>query len=169
MKRHSPSLKLNVTLGILAPRINIEKAGQLAEESKQRRERVRERSCKQREKTNLKHVEELKHAIIEYLDFDPKYSELADSIAQEATETSAELGSGRVGRTSKLTMKEKARLAARATLRHSYTGYDEMLESVKAELYGKLDDDTYREVKQDANQLVDEFLKEHKKKSTNAP
>jgi len=39
----------------------------------------------------------------------------------------------------------------------------------RIEFYGKLDDDTYREVKQDANRQVDEFLLEHRKKTGNEP
>jgi hypothetical protein len=168
----SRTLRLTITDGILAPRINIEKARQLAEETKQRREEARERSRRQREKTNQKRAEEFRVAVIKYLNFDPKHSELADRIAREATETAMEPGSGRVGRTSKLTMEDKARLAAEATIRHSYTNYDETLETTKAG-YGlasegeKLDENTYRELKQDAAWEVAEYLTMHRKKDTN--
>jgi len=70
------------------------------------------------------------------LDFDPKHSKLADEIAQEAIERATEVGTGRVGRSTKWTMKKKARLAARATIRHGYTDYEGILEDTEGQFAG---------------------------------
>ena len=51
------------------------------------------------------------------------------SIGAQASERAAEVGHGRVGRTKKLAMEERAALAARALIRHLYTDYEEKLPS----------------------------------------
>jgi hypothetical protein len=89
--------------------------------------------------------EELSDAIVSYLDFAPEHAELAKSIATEAADRAAEVGSGRIERTRTLEINERAALAARALIRHRYTGYEERLAQEVWE-----DDYLYREVKADA-------------------
>jgi len=66
-------------------------------------------------------------------------------------------------------MEKKARLAARATIRHCYTGYEETLEEAEGPFYGIMDYDTYHDIKQDANELVNEYIREHRKTDSKKP
>jgi len=61
-----------------------------------------------------------------------------------------------VGRTRKLTLEEKAVLAARAYIRHRYTQYEEMLAQPFAEVL-------YWDIKAAAQDEVDEFLERHRR------
>ena len=72
----------------------------------------------------------------------------------------AEVGSGRVGRTRKLPLKEKARLTVRAYIRHNYTDYEAQLTEVEIPL--EPGDFLYREIKSEAGLAVDAFLSEHR-------
>jgi hypothetical protein len=75
----------------------------------------------------------------------------------------AEVGSGRVGRTTKIPLEKKAELAVRAYIRHNYTDYEERLDSVKIPL--EQDDFLYREIKAEAQEDVDIFLSQHRRPS----
>ena len=68
------------------------------------------------------------------------------------------MSSGRVGRTQKLTLKEKAALAARAYIRHKYTSYDDQLIE-----YGPSSDSLYRDIKRDAQEEIEAFLGRHRR------
>jgi hypothetical protein len=78
--------------------------------------------------------------------------ELTEAIAAHATE----VGSERVERTRKLSLEEKAMLAARAYIRHNYTPYEDQLLEFGFDL--EPGDFLYREVKSEAQEAVDEFL-----------
>jgi hypothetical protein len=92
------------------------------------------------------------------LDFNPAHADLARSIAAEAAERAGEVGSGRVGRTRKLPLEQRAALAARALIRHMYTDYEDRLENQVWD-----DDFLYQSVKADAHEDVNEFLNEHRR------
>jgi hypothetical protein len=66
-----------------------------------------------------------------------------------------------VGRTRTLPVEERARLAARAFIRHRFTDYEGRLGDVDVFL-AAIDDADYREVKQDAQARVDQFLADHR-------
>jgi hypothetical protein len=162
-KKYVRGKEYSITLGVLAPRTNITKAKELAEQTKEEREARRLLLRKERERKNLDYTKKFMQTVIEYLDFDPKYSKLATKIAREAAERATLVGSGRVGRTNKLTFEEKARLAARAYIRHKYTNYEE--EMIKAEIDAfsdRLDREIYGEIKGQAEREVDEFLSKHR-------
>lgn len=148
------------TLGIWAPSENIEAAQKLAVETRVQREEKRAVGRKQREKQEAKYREKFAEAVCEYLDFAPKHGKLARKIARGVAEHAAQVGSGRVGRTSKLALEEKAMLAARAYIRHKYTKYEDELVSFEFPL--ESDDYLYQEIKTDANEAVDEFLRRHR-------
>jgi len=151
------------TLGIWAPKENIEAAKKLAEETTAQREAKRVVSRKQREKQEAKYRERFTEAVYEYLNFSPRYQKLARHIANAVARRATEVGSERVGRTSKLTLEEKAGLAARAHIRHNYTKYEEQL--LSSDLLLEPGDYLYWEVKSEAQEAVDEFLDSHRLKS----
>ncbi|MBI4331677.1 MAG: DUF2293 domain-containing protein [Chloroflexi bacterium] len=146
-------------LGLWAPEENIRAAQEQAEETGQEREAKRATGRKYRENKEVKYREEFAGAVFDYLDFAPKYRKLAREISGEVAEHAAVVGSGRVGRAAKLTLEDKAALAARAYIRHHYTKYEDRLDA-----HFSLDRDhyLYREIKSGANDAVDQFLHCHR-------
>jgi len=150
------------TLGIWAPKENIEAARKLAEETRIQREVKRDISRAQREKQEAKYQEHFAAAVYEYLGFAPKYEKLARDIAKGVAEHATQVSSGRVGRTRKLPLEEKAMLAARAYIRHNYTKYENQL--LDFEFLLEPGDYLYREIKSEADEAVDKFLNSHRKR-----
>jgi hypothetical protein len=108
---------------------------------------------------------ELRAAILGYLDFVDEHAPLAGQIADAAATRASEVGSGRVGRTSTLTLAEKAELASRAHIRHQHTAYEDELASTLLHADGRFtDDDRYLDVRANAHAAVDEFLAAHRRR-----
>jgi hypothetical protein len=158
-----PAKGYTKTLGIWAPKENIEAAQKLAEQTRTQRESKRLISRAQREKQEAKYRERFAEAVYEYLSFASKYKELARDITEAVAAHATEVGSERVGRTRKLPLKEKAMLAARAYIRHNYTPYEDQLLEFGFDL--EPGDFLYREVKSEAQEAVDEFLSHHREGS----
>lgn len=150
------------TLGIWAPKENIAATQKLAEETKAQREAKRVISRAQRERQEAKYREQFVEAVYRYLTFAPKHEKLAQDIARGVAEHATQVGSERVGRTSKLSLEEKATLAARAYIRHNYTKYEDRLLDFEFPL--ERGDYLYREIKSEADEAVDEFLDHHRKR-----
>ena len=147
-------------IGVWAPRSTIEAARAAAEATDETRARQRKQGEAHRQRREDSYQAELRSAILAFLDFDEAHRSLADHIAHDASARAAVVGSGRVGRTRKLTLDERAALAARAFIRHRLTTYeDDLAEQVVWD-----DDFLYREVKAAAQQAVDDFLAEHRLK-----
>ncbi|MEW5935150.1 MAG: DUF2293 domain-containing protein [Bacillota bacterium] len=121
------------TLGLLTPEEAVAGARRLAEKTEEVRGRRHAASARAREKAEERYGRQLEQAILAYLDFGLEHAALAEEIARGAAAWAAVVGSGRVGRTRKLTLEEKTALAARAWIRHRYTRYYEMLEQAFAE------------------------------------
>jgi hypothetical protein len=100
-------------------------------------------------------------AVVAWLDFAPEHGGLAEEIANAAAERAVAVGSGRVGRTKVLALEERAALAARATIRHGFTDYDDPLAGLDP-LEVDVDDYDYRTIKQAAHAAVDDFLCAHR-------
>ena len=149
------------TLGIWAPKENIEAVQKLAEETGGQREAKRVISQKQRERQEAKYQQQFAEAVYKYLDFVPKHEKLARDIAKSVAEYEAQVGSERVGRRRKLPLEEKAMLGARAYVRHNYTKYEDRLLSFEFPL--EPGDYSYREIKSEADKAVDKFLTRHRK------
>jgi hypothetical protein len=96
------------------------------------------------------------------LDFAPEHAALAQEIANVTAARAVVVGSGRVGRTRLLSLEERAALAARATIRHLFTDYDDRLVGLDP-LDARIDDFEYRMIKQSAHDDVDEFLDTHRR------
>lgn len=154
--------------GLWAPTETIETAQQAAEQTSAKRAITRENSARSRERAEEKYRVEMEAAILTFLDFAPQHAELARSIAAEAAHRAAVVGSGRVGRTKKLSLAERAELAARAHIRHRHTSYEKQLERWEMADLEFLDGDLefggeeYREIKRASHLAVDSFLAEHR-------
>jgi len=149
-------------LGLFAPSRAISEARAEAEQTAPRRAQQRVVNARHREKVEDTYREELAAAVVAWLDFAPEHASLAEQIAKIAAERAAVVGSGRVGRTKLLPLEERAALAARATIRHSFTDYDVRLAEVDP-FEAEVDDVEYRAIKQRAHEAVDEFLYAHRR------
>ena len=146
-------------LGLLAPVAAIEAARADAEATVEARAARQVQGARYRDRREEQYRGELAKAIVAFLDFAPEHAELARTTAVAAAERAAAVGSGRVGRTSKRSVDERAALAARALIRHRYTTYEDRL---AAEVWD--DEYLYREVKAEAQAAVDEFLRQHRQR-----
>ncbi len=149
------------TLGILAPVANIEAAKRLAEETAARRSTARDRSREQRTRREVDCRQLFIEAVLGYLDFAPRHQELARKIAEAVASRATEVGSGRVGRMAKLSLENKAELAARAHIRHKYTKYEDRL--IREGLFD-IDKEIHRSIRADAQEDVDRFLRRHRQR-----
>jgi hypothetical protein len=145
--------------GVFAPTAAIEEAKAAAEATKARREQARPKAARRREKAEAQYRHKFEEACLRFLNFAPTHHELAQKIASETTAVACQKYSGRVGRTNRLNLAEKAALAVRAYIRHNYTDYDSNL---PADCWGYFAEDEYREVKALAHAEVDQFLEEHR-------
>lgn len=148
-------------IGLWAPRIVIEEAQARAVATAERRERGREQGARTRLRAEERSRAELAEAIRAFLDFAPRHGALAETIAREASERAAEVGSGRVGRTRLLTLEERAALAARAHIRHRHTDYEKAIDGLVPD--GGWDDDRYRSARARAAEAVEDFLRRHRR------
>lgn len=147
-------------LGLLAPAAEIASAEQAAAETAQRRAASRVQGARHRDRQEGRYREELRLAILAFLDFAPPHKDLADQIATAAADRAAAVGSGRVGRIRNLSPDERAALAARAQIRHQHTAYHDDLERLP---FAEWDEERlYREIKGAANASVNDFLAEHR-------
>ncbi len=150
-------------LGLIAPEATIKAAEQAAADTEMARALRREAGARSRERQEARYRQALTAAIVDYLAFRPEHQQLAESIAQEAAERAAVVGSGRVGRTQLLSLPDRAALAARAQIRHAHTDYEQQLDD---EAVTVVDDKLYRAIKAEAQEDVDEFLEAHRAEVT---
>jgi hypothetical protein len=147
-------------LGLWAPADAIRAAEERAKEKADRRAAARTVNARSRARRELRYQDQLRAAVMEFLDFAPEHAELAEQIAAETAAHAATVGSGRVGRTQLLTLEERARLAARAHIRHRYTSYEDELNELPFEAWDE--DNLYREIKGAAHEAVDDFVEQHR-------
>ena len=114
--------------GIWAPAATIEKvrAELEAERSTDAYAKRRQGDARRREKAQAEYVEDFYGAVVEFLDFHPKYADLARQIARAVADHAAPVGSGTVARTKRIPIEERAEAAVIAWLRHQTTAYDTM-------------------------------------------
>jgi hypothetical protein len=151
--RNRPHRRL---IGIWAPAEVISEAERAAEATA-----ARAQSAKTRARQEERYQEELREAVLAFLDFSAEHSDVAARIAAETAAHAAVVGSGRVGRTHLLSLEQRAELAARAHIRHRYTSYEDELDHVPLEAWDE--DDLYVEIKGAAHVAVDYFLAQHRK------
>jgi hypothetical protein len=155
--QHSAHRRL---LGLWAPSDAIRAAEEQAKATAAKRAAARVVNARSRVRREGRYQQQLREAVLVFLDFHPEHAELAEQIATETAARAAVVGSGRVGRTQLLTLEERARLAARAHIRHRYTRYEDKLSNTPFEAWDE--DQLYREIKGAAHQAVDDFLDQHR-------
>lgn len=155
--RNHPHRRLQ---GLWAPAAVIRAAEERAKQTAAKRATARAQSERSRARHEQRYQEELREAIIDFLNFSPTHAGLAEQIATDTAAHAAVVGSGRVGRTQLLRLEQKAELAARAHIRHRYTSYHHELDQIPFEAWDE--DDVYREVKGAAHHAVDDFLDENR-------
>lgn len=72
------------------------------------------------------YVIEFRQAVVDFLNFAPKYEELAWDLADAVTDHSIPVGSGTVARTERIPVIQRAEAAVIAWMRHQTTAYDHM-------------------------------------------
>ncbi|HKI18995.1 MAG TPA: DUF2293 domain-containing protein [Isosphaeraceae bacterium] len=148
-------------LGLWAPSQAIAAARVRAEETAERRTAKRALGAQFRQRQEDRYRHELECAIVRFLAFAPEHQGLEQRIAKETAAHAAVVGSGRVGRTRKLTLDDRAALSVRAYIRHSFTNYHDDLDALPPEQWD--DEYPYREIRGAANEAVDRFLFEHRR------
>jgi hypothetical protein len=149
-------------LGLFAPTTAISHARAEAERTAERRAQQRVVNARHRDKVEETYRVQFAAAVVAWLDFAPEHNGLAEEIANTAAERAVAVGSGRVGRTKVLALEERAALAARATIRHGFTDYDDRLAGLDP-VEVEVDDFEYRTIKQTAHDAVDDFLCAHRR------
>jgi hypothetical protein len=81
---------------------------------------------RRRERAQAAYVEEFHNAVLAFLAFHSRHSDLADRLARAVTDHATPVGSGTVARTQRITVEQRAEAAVIAWLRHQTTGYDGM-------------------------------------------
>jgi hypothetical protein len=148
-------------LGLWAPSQAIAAAQLRAEETAAKRAAKRAQGAQSRLRQEDLYRDELEHTIERFLAFAPPHRELEQRIAKETAAHAAVVSSGRVGRTRKLTLDDRAALSVRAYIRHRFTSYHDDLGALAPEYWD--DEYLYREIKGAANEAVDRFLFEHRR------
>lgn len=80
-----------------------------------------------RERSQAEYVQEFHAAVVQFLEFHPRYSDLAHQLAQTVTTHATPVGSGTVARTQRIPVSQRAEAAVIAWMRHQTTGYDDMV------------------------------------------
>jgi hypothetical protein len=114
--------------GVWAPRERIE-AIQTDLEKERSTESYRKRrqsDAKRREKKQTEYVGEFHTRVLEFLDFAPRYSTVADELAAAVTKHATPVGSGTVARTQRIPVEKRAESAVIAWMRHQTTAYDNL-------------------------------------------
>ncbi|MFN2355884.1 MAG: DUF2293 domain-containing protein [Desulfopila sp.] len=88
--------------------------------------RKRQQDLARREKKQQAYAGDFYTAVVDFLKFHPRYTQLAAQLARAVTELATPVGSGTVARTERIPLQERARSAVIAWMRHQTTGYDHM-------------------------------------------
>ena len=80
---------------------------------------------KRREKKQEQYQEDFEAAVLTFLAFHPRWTELAKRFAKEVTAFTTPVGSGTVARTQRIPIEDRARAAVIAWMRHNTTNYDD--------------------------------------------
>jgi hypothetical protein len=116
------------SLGMYAPtaRISQLKAALVEERANPAYARKLEAGQQRRERAQAAYVLEFRAEVLGFLDFAPRYRELAQVLAQAIAEHATPVGSGTVARTQRISVDRRAEAATIAWMRHATTEYDDM-------------------------------------------
>ena len=117
-----------ISLGVLAPE---ERIARLRREIEVEREdpayaKKLEAGRKSRAKKEEGYAEDFKGAVLDFLGFHERYSEMAEKLAELIAAHATPVGSGTVARTKRIPIEKRAEAATIAWLRHQTTAYDHM-------------------------------------------
>lgn len=114
--------------GVWAPgeRIASIQAELEAERSTEAYAKRRKADARRRENKQAEYVEDFCGAILEFLNFDERYADVAARLAEAVANHATPVGSGTVARTQRIPIEKRAEAAVIAWLRHQTTGYDQM-------------------------------------------
>lgn len=114
--------------GVWAPAATIEKlrAELEAERSTDAYAKRRRADARRRDKAQAGYVEDFYGAVVGFLDFHPRYADLARQIAYAVADHATPVGSGTVARTKRIPIEQRAEAAVIAWMRHQTTAYDTM-------------------------------------------
>jgi hypothetical protein len=83
--------------------------------------------AKRREKAQVEYVEDFTEAVVSFLAFHAKHSDLAHRLARVVANHATPVGSGTVARTQRIPVERRAEAAVIAWMRHQTTGYDSLV------------------------------------------
>ena len=87
-----------------------------------------------REKKQAAYVEDFGAAVLQFLNFDPIYGDLAHKLAAAVAQHATPVGSGTVARTERIPIEQRAEAAVIAWMRHQTTAYDNLkIERIKGQ------------------------------------
>jgi hypothetical protein len=114
--------------GVWAPaatiqRIRAELEGERSTESFARR---KEADARRRVKAQAEYVDDFTGAVVIFLAFHSRHSDLADRLARAVADQATPVGSGTVARTKRIPVERRAEAAVIAWMRHQTTAYDSM-------------------------------------------
>lgn len=114
--------------GVWAPEKTIERIrSELAEERSTEQYAKRQKAAAQRrDAKQSEYVGDFQQAVFAFLDFHPRYSELARRLSDCVTRHATPVGSGTVARTQRIPIEKRAESAVIAWMRHQTTAYDSM-------------------------------------------
>lgn len=118
-----------------------------------------------RVKKQADYVEEFKRAVVEFLDFAPRWQYLAEELAVLVAEHSTPVGSGTVARTSTIPIEQRAEAAVIAWMRHQTTNYDRRyIDRFAGERH-----DVRRELAEEARAILKEYRRDYDVKLSRCP
>lgn len=84
-------------------------------------------SRRRRAEKEVEYASDFRRAVLQFLNFHPRYSLLGEELATLISEHAVPVGSGTVARTERIPIEERAEAATIAWMRHQTTGYDTMV------------------------------------------
>jgi hypothetical protein len=114
--------------GLWAPAVHIEQARAAleAERATDGYAKRRESDLRRREAQQTAYVQRFESEVLAFLDFSPRWRELAARLAARVTALAAPVGSGTVARTERIPVEQRAEAAVVAWMRHQTTLYDRL-------------------------------------------
>lgn len=112
--------------GVWAAKEQIEKAKALVTAQRadpQHQKRLAQAKIRREEKQAI-FADDFQQAIIQFLNFEPKYQALSEQLSLLVKEHAVPVGSGTVARSSSVNLNDKAALAVMAWMRHQTSDYD---------------------------------------------
>ncbi|MFN6129326.1 MAG: DUF2293 domain-containing protein [Planctomycetota bacterium] len=114
--------------GVWAPAETIARVAQdlQAERSTEAYTKKRAADSRRRDQKQAEYVDDFTQAVVRFLDFHPKHTELAQRMAERIASHATPVGSGTVARTERIPIERRAEAAVIAWMRHQTTAYDHM-------------------------------------------